>query len=72
MDTVLAYFGKTKKLIQLNFEMNSSVLFFLKHRIPMPFTCTLRPRSKEIEALIRSSGNEECVRALIINHKTFN
>jgi len=28
-------------------------------RIPMPFTCTLRPRSKEIEALIRSSGNDE-------------
>ena len=27
----------------------------------MPFKCTLRPRSKEIEALIRSSGNEECV-----------
>ena len=35
--------------------------FFFGHRIPMPFTCTLRPRSKEIEALIRSSGNDECV-----------
>ena len=59
MHMILAYSGK---IIQLYFKMRSSLnCFFILYRIPVPFTCTLRPRSKEIEALIRSSGNEECV-----------
>ena len=60
MHMIRVYFGKKMKSNTSKWVLN---FYLFLYRIPVPFTCTLRPRSKEIEALIRSSGNEECVQA---------